>query len=101
MYSTVPITINLQLLNIYTPLIPHFKPTLYPPNMATQLDGVYTIKEAWYKSTSKTSRKDKQIISRFSISSTYLYKIKGAVKDIINENNIISIYFQNRINYTI
>ena len=61
--------------------------------MATQLDSIYTIKEAWYKSTSKTPRKDKQIISKFNISSTYLYKIKGAVEDIVNKSNIISIYF--------
>ena len=44
-------------------------------------------------STSKTPKKDKQIISGFSISSTHLYKIKGAVKDIINESNTISIRF--------
>ena len=46
LYFTVPIIINLQLLNIYTPLIPYLLPTLYPPSMATQLDGVYTIEEA-------------------------------------------------------
>ena len=46
LYSTVPIIINLQLLNIYIPLILCPLPTLYPPSMATQLDGVYTIEEA-------------------------------------------------------
>ena len=94
MYSTVPITINLQLLNIYEPLIPHPLPTLYALNMATtQLNSVYTIEEAWYKSTSKTLRKDKQIISGFGISSTHLHKIKGAVKNIVNKSNAISICF--------
>ena len=51
------------------------------------------MEEVQYKSTSKTPRKDKQIIFRFSISSAYLYKIKGAVKDIINKSNVISIRF--------
>ena len=59
------------------------------------------MEEAQYKSTSKTPRKDKQIIFGFSISSAYLYKIKGVVKDIINKSNIISIRFQDRINYAI
>ena len=76
-------------------------PTLYPFSIATQLDSIYTIKEAWYKSTSKTFRKDEQIISRLGISSTYLYEIKGTVKDIVNESNIIFIYFQDQINYAI
>ena len=93
LYFTVPIIINLQLLNIYTSLILCFEPTLYPPSMAIQLDSIYTIEKVWYESTSKTFRKDKQIISKFSISSTYLYKIKGAVKDIINESNAIFIHF--------
>jgi len=44
-------------------------------------------------STSKTPKKDKQIIFKFGISSAYLNKIKGAVKDIINKSNIISIRF--------
>ena len=51
------------------------------------------MEEAWYKFTGKTPRKDKQIISRFGISNAYLYKIKGAVEDIINKSNAISIYF--------
>ena len=93
LYFTVPIIINLQPLNIYTPLILYLKPTLYPPSIATQLDSVYTIKEAQYEFTGKTFRKDKQIISKFSISSTCLYKIKGAVEDIINKSNAISIHF--------
>ena len=46
LYPIVPITINLQPLNIYILLILHPKPILYLPNMATQLDGVYTIEEA-------------------------------------------------------
>ena len=93
LYLIVPITINLQPLNIYIPLILYSLPTLYPPSMAIQLDGVYTMEEAWYKSTGKTFRKDKQIISKFGISSTYLYKIKRAVKDIVNKSNAISICF--------
>ncbi len=51
------------------------------------------MKEAWYASTGKTPRKDKQIISGFGISSAYLYKIKGVVKDIVNKSNIIFICF--------
>ena len=46
LYSTVPIIINLQPLNIYTPLILCLLPILYLPSMATQLDGIYTIEEA-------------------------------------------------------
>ena len=34
LYFTVPITINLQLLNIYTPLILYFKLILYPLSIA-------------------------------------------------------------------
>ena len=45
LYPTVPITINLQLLNIYTPLILCPSLILYPPNMATQLNSIYTIEE--------------------------------------------------------
>jgi hypothetical protein len=41
----------------------------------------------------RNTRKDKQIISRFSISSARLYKIKRAVKDIMNKSNIIFIHF--------
>ena len=46
LYFTVPIIINLQPLNIYIPLIPRPKPTLYLLNIATQLDSIYTIEEA-------------------------------------------------------
>ena len=64
MYPTVPITINLQPPNICEPSIPRPSPTPYAPSMATtQLNGVYTMEEAWYESTGKTPRKDKQIIS--------------------------------------
>ena len=45
LYPTVPIIINLQLLNVYTPLIPYPLLTLYLPSIATQLDGIYIIKE--------------------------------------------------------
>ena len=45
LYFIVPITINLQLLNIYIPLILYPSLTLYLPSMAIQLDGIYTIKE--------------------------------------------------------
>ena len=93
LYPIVPIIINLQLLNIYIPLILCPLLTLYLFSIATQLNGVYTIKEVWYKSTNKTFRKNKQIISKFNISSVYLYKIKGAVKDIVNKSNAIFIYF--------
>ena len=55
-YSTI--IIKLQLLNIYTLLILYPLLTPYSPSIATQLDGVYTIKEAWYKSTSKTFKKN-------------------------------------------
>ena len=52
-------------------------------------------------STSKTPKKDKQIIFGFSISSACLNEIKGVVKDIINKSNIISIRFWDWINYAI
>ena len=45
LYPIVPITINLQLLNIYILLIPRLLPTLYLPTMATQLNSIYTIEE--------------------------------------------------------
>ena len=45
LFPIVPIIINLQLLNIYTPSIPRPSPTLYLPSIATQLNGVYTIEE--------------------------------------------------------
>jgi hypothetical protein len=68
---------------------------------ATQLNGMYTMEEAWYESTGKPPRKDEQIISGFGISSARLYEIKGAVEDIVNESNAISIRFRDRINYAI
>ena len=93
LYLIGPITINLQLLNIYIPSIPCPLLILYLPSMATQLNSIYTIKEAQYESTGKTFRKDEQFIFRLSISSTHLYKIKGTVKNIINKSNAISIHF--------
>ena len=45
LYPTVPIIINLQPPNIYTPLIPYPSPTLYLLSIVTQLNGVYTIEE--------------------------------------------------------
>ena len=45
LYPIVPITINLHPLHIYTPLILCPSLTLYLLSIATQLDGVYTIKE--------------------------------------------------------
>ena len=45
LYSTVPIIINSQLLNIYILSILYPLLILYPPSMAIQLNGVYTIEE--------------------------------------------------------
>ena len=59
LYPIILIIINLQLLNIYIPSILRPLPILYPFSIATQLNGIDTIKEAWYESTSKTFRKDK------------------------------------------
>ena len=59
LYPIILIIINLQPLNIYTPLIPYPLLTLYLLSIATQLNSVYTIKEVWYESTSKTFKKDK------------------------------------------
>ena len=51
------------------------------------------MEEAQHKSISETFRRGKQIIFKFSINSIYLYKIKKAVKDIINKSNAKSIRF--------
>ena len=45
LYFNIPITINLQLLNTYKPLILCPLLTPYPPSMTAQLDAVYTIKK--------------------------------------------------------
>ena len=46
LYPIIPIIINLQPLNIYTPLILYPSLILYLPSMATQLDSIYIIEEA-------------------------------------------------------
>ena len=51
------------------------------------------IEETWYESASKTPKKDKQIMSRFSVNNACLYKIKGMVKEVVNKSNVISICF--------
>ena len=55
-------------------------PTLYLPSIATQLDGIYIIKEAQYKSTSKTFKKINRLYLDLASAVLIYIGLKGQLK---------------------